>query len=436
MRNFIPTVSTVVKPWLCVCVFALALALGVVASAQPQTASQQPSTTESVDPGDSPTIRAGVTLVRTDVIVRDENGVFLSDLSPEDFIVEEDGVLQEVVSLVLVNGGRVYNQLLPPAPVQEGIILPNTRRANDTAGRIIIFFVDLMHLETGLTPQLRHFIKRVGDVLIHDGDLMGLISNGPGGTGVDLTYDRALLYATANRLMGSGFTPRELIFETAQGPGGSGELQWRAHRAFWTVHQLLENLDSIEDRRKVILYVSSGYDVNPFELQRLHRDSRSGSGFYGDSRLNAFDRSDDLNPILEVQRQGTVFADGQLLGEMVELTDAANRSNTTFYTIDPRGLVSGPDIDHNVTLSEWSEYVQTTRSSLRSLAELTGGMSIVNTNNFDELLREIDAETSDYYVLGYYTSNTDTTDRIRELDITVNRENATVRSREFYALGR
>ena len=73
--------------------------------------------------------------------------------------------------------------------------------------------------------------------------------------------------------------------------------------------------------------------------------------------------------------------------------------------MDPRGLISSPDIDYDVPLDAWREYMMAARSSLRTLAELTGGISIVNTNNFSEMLRRIDAETSDYYVVGYYTSN-------------------------------
>ena len=184
--------------------------------------------------------------------------------------------------------------------------------------------------------------------------------------------------------------------------------------------------------------------MNPFALQRLRRDTRRRE-FLRDNPSDVADSSEgirnaiesgDLNPIEAVERQGTVFADGQLVGEMVELTDAANRTNTTFYTMDPRGLISGPDVDYNVPLEEWGEYIRTTRSTLRSLAELTGGISIANTNNFDDLLAEIDAETSDYYVLGYYTNNPDSTDRTRELNISVNRDSVTVRSRESYTFSR
>jgi hypothetical protein len=44
---------------------------------------------------------------------------------------------------------------------------------------------------------------------------------------------------------------------------------------------------------------------------------------------------------------------------------------------------------------------------MRVLAEETGGLAVVNQNDFDKALKRIDAESSDYYVLGYYSSNPD-----------------------------
>ena len=413
------------------------LAVGLAVGAPAQPVPQQSSRAGGGQLPDAGTFRTGVTLIRTDVIVRDADGVFVPDLTPADFRIAEDGVPQEVASLVLVHGGRVFNQLSPAPAVQEGIILPTTTAANQIAGRIFIFFVDAMHLEPQSTPRVRHFIKDVVDILVHDGDLVGLISNDSAGTAIDITYDRELVKASVDGIIGTGLTPRELIMDVQDGRDGPAELRWRAHRAFLTVNTLLENLEAVQDRRKVLLYVSTGYDLNPFELQRLYRTNRADRLLRdrrSDLAANDPEMAARLAPFDEIQRQGTVFSDAELVGEMEELAAAANRTNTTFYTLDPRGLVSTPDIDFDVPLEAWREYQLAARSSLRTLAELTGGISIVNTNNFEGMLRQIDAETSDYYVLGYYTSNPDPTHRHRALEVTVARNGVSVQSRTSYTL--
>ena len=43
--------------------------------------------------------------------------------------------------------------------------------------------------------------------------------------------------------------------------------------------------------------------------------------------------------------QGQQFADADLARELSEVTRTANRANATLYTIDPRGLVAGADLD-------------------------------------------------------------------------------------------
>ena len=416
------------------------LLLGPVVVARAQTDPAQPPA-EPAAADQQPAFRAGTTLVRTDAIVRDAQGGFIADLTRDEFIVEEDGVRQEVASLVLVHGGRVYNKLMPQARGLEGVILPTQRAVDDTPGRIIVIFVDELHVEPGSTPKLRHFIKTVGEALIHEGDLFGLVSNGPRATEVDLTYDRSRLEDAANSILGHGYGPRKLILEIQGGRDGPAELRWRAHRAFKTVYDVVRNLEMITDRRKVLVYISTGYDLNPFALQRLYRTNESTD------RLRDRDAIADTasggefanvaeNPIVKMERQGAIFADTELIAELDELAAAANRANTTFYTMDPRGLVSSPDLDYDVPLDEWREYMGTARSSLRTLAELTGGLSIVNTSNFDELLKQIDAETSDYYILGFYASDPDPSERTRQLRVSVTREGATVRSRTSYTFAR
>ena len=91
------------------------------------------------------------------------------------------------------------------------------------------------------------------------------------------------------------------------------------------------------------------------------------------------------------------------------------------------------DIGYDVPLREWRDHVFQTQNSLRLLAELTGGMAVVNRNDFVDAFREIDAETSDYYVLGFYSSNPDPTVRTRRLRVEVNREGVDLRHRTHYS---
>ena len=422
-------------------IVALAVAFGVVSRAQ----TQEPPEPEA---GQPPTFSAGVTLVTTDVIVRDQNGQFIPDLAPEDFIIMEDEFEQEVASLVLVHGGRVFNQLLPPAPTQEGIILPATRPVNDAAGRIFVLFIDDLHLETGLTPRVRQVFSKLAKNLIHEGDMFGIVSTGPSSLAIDMTYDRAMLDVAESRITGDGFSPQELIEQVDEGARGPEELRWRSHVAFKTAREIITNLEEVQNRRKVFIYMSSGYDFNPFANERiygrnlLYREQRESAalGILDPDQLDSlYDGVPDPvnDPMRRLEQAGAVFSDSDLAMELSELTKAANRANASFYTVDPRGLVAGPSIEHDTPLQEFNEYVSQTQNSLRVLAELTGGMAVVNRNDFDRAFAQIDAETSDYYVLGFYSSNPDPTFRTRRLSVELKREgDYDVRARTHYTYAR
>ena len=381
--------------------------------------------------GTQPTFRAAVTLVTTDIIVRDKDGLFLPDLGRDDFEIFEDGVLQEIASLTLVHGGRVYNQLQPPAPTRAGIILPTARPQNDTAGRIFILFVDDLHLVTSLTPKVRQVAMQIQENLIHEGDLFGIISTGPSSLSIDMTYDQQTLSSAIERITGDGFAIRDYLIlqETNRGPS---ELLYRAHVAFKTAREVLRNLEQVTDRRKVFLWLSNGYDFNPFpetraytggmaEQRRLGQDLLERGSITQDQFDSRYSGIPDAlyDPFEQAQRQGQQFANTDLAAELGELARVANRANTSFYTIDPRGLMAGPNIDERVPIEEWNAWAFQTQNSLRMLAELTGGIAVVNRNDFPRAFREIDAETSDYYIVGFYTSNPDPTVRNRSLRIEV-----------------
>jgi VWFA-related protein len=399
---------------------ALALLVaGGAAAQQPQPPAQQPP------PPQQPTFRVSVDLVTTDVIVRDNRDQFVADLKAGEFEVFEDGVKQEIVSLVLTHGGRVYNvQAPPPPPAQEGIILPPSRPTNDAAGRVFLLFIDDLHLDFQQTPRTRDLMKRMLRNLIHEGDMFGIVTTGTSSISQQLTYDRQVLDSAIERVTGGGLKPEDII-KGMQGAQGPTELRYRAHVAFSTANDLMKNLEKLQNRRKAVLYISSGYDFNPFETSRLQNQA----SMFG---TNSSDLQSD--PFMRNQQQGTQFAEADLVRELAELTRAANRANATFYTIDPRGLVAGPDISDNLNMQEWQTYVRETQDSLRVLAEQTGGIAVVNQNDFDKALKRIDAETSDYYVLGYYSSNPDPLKRTRRIEVKAKRDGLNIWSRTSYSL--
>ena len=352
-------------------------------------------------------IRSGVTYVTTDLVVRNERGQFVADLARADFDVFEDGVKQEVVTFVLTHGGRVIAEVPPVAAATlEGILLPPARPPNDTSGRVFLIFVDDHHLSARSTPRVRDLLRKVSSELIHEGDLFGIVSSGYSSVAVDMTYDRKRLTQAIEKITGGGLLPSEVI-GTPGGAQGPPEVRHRVHVALSSAYEILQKFEQVHNRRKSFIYISEGYDFDPFSKSRAKAESER----YPQGRVP------DTNPF---SKTGNEFAAADLAAELSELTRAANRANTTIYTIDPRGLVAGPDLDQTTLDSaDWQDHIRETQSSLRVIAELTGGIPVVNTNDFTRALKRIDADTSDYYVLGYYSTNLDPLKKNRAIEIKV-----------------
>src|SRR2546423_2429960 len=388
---------------------------------------------------EKPTFKVQVDLVTNDVVVRDDKGNFVPDLKKDEFEIFEDGVKQDITSMTVVTGGRVNNLLLPPPPPPpEGIILPPTRPRSDVSGRIFLFFVDDLHLQFHNTGRIRELFKKISKELVHDGDMFGIVSSGPSSIAVDMTYDKSRLDEAIKKIAGNELKPTDII-NGPSGAQGPSEVRYRAHVAFSTVNDILQNLEQVHNRRKALVYVSDGYDFNPFQDARLGTmDSNSPfaqNEFARAQKQQAnSDGSTGSDPFTQQQKQSEEFADADLARELGEITRQANRANVTMYTIDPRGLVGMGDIDEQVDPQQWNDFVRKSQDSLRVIAEETGGLAVVNQNDFSKALKRIDAETSDYYVVGYYSKNPDMTRRRRQIEIKVTRKNATVWFRKEYVL--
>ena len=397
--------------------FCLLLALGLGEGPRTVVVAQQP------------TFKSGVTLVTTDVIARGDRGQFVADLTRENFTILEDGQPQRVESFVMVQGGRTYNLLTPsvPAAAPDGLVLPQARpKPTEATGRVFVIVVDDLHFEPELTPHVRRLIGTIVDTLLHEGDLIGVVSTGPSSIELGLTYDKKLVAETANKIRGSGYLPSE-IFKMMENSQGPGDIRHKAQMAFYTAYNMLADLERVTNRRKAVIYISTGYDFDPFAEGRASRDRIMGGRFADPLRRVV----DEDNPYFSM---GRVTADIDLFRLTRELTLSANRANASIYTIDPRGLAGTVDAGQYVDQSEWRTYIQKTTSTLKYLSEETGGYPIVDTNDFAGALKRVDAETSDYYVLGFYSSNPDPTKRTRLLEVKVDRPGVTIAARRGYSL--
>src|SRR5262245_59019749 len=85
--------------------FAFALVvLALLATPQMAQMAQMPQTPQMAQTPQTPqpTFRGGIELMTLDVVPRTDAGQFVADLRPEEFQVLEDGVAQQVASLVMV----------------------------------------------------------------------------------------------------------------------------------------------------------------------------------------------------------------------------------------------------------------------------------------------------------------------------------------------
>ena len=215
----------------------------------------------------------------------------------------------------------------------------------------------------------------IRDTLIHDNDLVGLVSTGY--SSIEVESDLRLPASPLQRGDQQGHGQRDVAAghhrrrtQTAEGPAG---IRHNAHVAFQTAYDLLDQAEKITNRRKSFIYVSNGYDFNPFKDARYkyEQDSyarpdeanpsqheNSGSGGGSDNE-NYYD-----NPF---EKNGQQFAETDLISQVAELMRAARRANVTFYAVDPRGLDAGPNIAYNLSMEEWRAYVDNSVSSLRVL---------------------------------------------------------------------
>jgi VWFA-related protein len=113
-------------------------------------------------------------------------------------------------------------------------------------------------------------------------------------------------------------------------------------------------------------------------------------------------------------------------------TDASNRANVSFYTVDSRGLLAtipggdpsagaaaGTAMFSGAAVYRQTQSRQDSRETLATLASDTGGRAFFDVGDFREVFQQVQADAGGYYLLGYYSSNSQRDGRWRRVKVRV-----------------
>jgi VWFA-related protein len=189
---------------------------------------------------------------------------------------------------------------------------------------------------------------------------------------------------------------------------------------------LATRLGALREGRKAIIFVSEGFTTmlppqmrNPIaELPGLG-NPRARDPFAGENSPR--------------EETAMAFATADLLSQMRDVWDAANRNNAAIYALDPRGLAGAEfGIEENISLTTDAKYLQASQDSLRTLASETDGRAIVNRNDLAKGLEQMVRDSSAYYLIGYNSSQAPDDGKFHEIKVRVKRPGVEVRARKGY----
>ena len=122
-----------------------------------------------------------------------------------------------------------------------------------------------------------------------------------------------------------------------------------------------------------------------------------------------------------------------LLNDMRDVFDTANRQNTSIYPVDPRGLAAVEyGINEGVNQTTDRNHLNASLDTLRTLAGNTDGRAIINRNDLATGMKQIIRDSSGYYLLGYNSTQAPTDGKFHEIKVRVTRRGLDVRARKGY----
>jgi VWFA-related protein len=314
-------------------------------------------------PGQGPTFRAGVDAVNVDAIVTDKQGRPVTDLTKDDFEIVENKKLQSIQSFKLI---QIDDTQTASSFVHDISSLDEMQReaARDDR-RVLVIFLDDYHVRVGNSLVIRQDLAKFISQLTPN-DLVAVMYPLTSVNALTFTRNHDDTASSVMRFLGRKYNyiptnPYEQNY--AEYPPEAQELL-RRQIVITALRALAAYLGTLKEGKKQVLYVSEG----------INGTLPPGIRTTGVTSTNMQSRPQST----QTER---FFNQAEVLSEMTMLFAAAARSNTAFYTIDPRGLaVNDSTMADNLSSEEDRQLLNEAQDSLRILASNTDGKAIVNRN--------------------------------------------------------
>lgn len=355
----------------------------------------------------SPVFRASTESVEVDVRITDRGGRPVTGLTANDFELREDGRVQAITSVNFIGLGQ-------PVDAADTTVSGPARLPAALDGRVYVLVLDDLHVNAQSSARVvslaSEFLQRVTPA-----DRVTVRFTGGGaGPAVGWSNGSALLLPLVRRFIGRKLPAaaleenerrsraRELSTPTDTSDPYSRERAMNARAAMSTLRDAAASLAEVRGRRKAILFFSEGIDYDVTDA------------------IGRIDRGNEADTILAAMQQAMA---------------AANQTNASFYTIDPRGStlnadISAGDVDREASATLRRE-LQMSHDSLREVAETTGGLAAVNMNNLRAFFDRVVADNDAYYMLSY-SPPPGRTAGFRKIEVRMKKRGLQVRARPGY----
>ena len=348
---------------------------------------------------------------------------------PEEFTVTEDNKPQKVEQFSVVKIDAVeQNNARPTMAIRTPF--DEEREAARPDVRLFVLLLDDYHVRRGNDMAVRKPLAEFIANQLDPADMLAIMYPLTPVADIHFSRDRNAAIGAVNNFEGRKFNyqPRNAFEEQyAYYPAATVE-RVRNQVTMGALKAAAVRLGGLREGRKAVIFVSEG-----FTASAAGAAERPGGG---DAWCRQSDgrRPTPQTPATDMARQRADFMNQtDMLTDMRDVFDTANRQNTSIYAVDPRGLAAVEyGINEGVNQTIDRDHLNSSLDTLRTLAGNTDGRAIINRNDLATGMKQIIRDSSGYYLLGYNSTQAPTDGKFHEIKVRVSRRGVEVRARKGY----